>query len=312
MIKSPDITIIMATYNRAHFILEMLNTISKQTFKSWECIIVDDGSTDNTEAVISNLLIEDSRFKYLKRTGNYKKGLCGCRNYGLDLAKGDYIIFFDDDDLVHPKNLEIGYNLLFKSELYFCHYQKQSFVNVNPSFIDSKIDIIGNIDRDNIKLIVNGTIGLASCTVLWKKECFQGIRFNENLHYAEEWVCYINIISSGFKGLIISNVLYHNRKHSMSNTGEFWRANSKRINSKKIAIHLVLLRLIEKKLLSVKTEAFLINESIRFRDYFYFKSILAEINVIFRDKCFYNIKYFLFPLWLFKQKSLKMLKKKLA
>lgn len=90
----PKVTIIMATYNRAHFIVESLHSIQNQTFENWECFIIDDGGTDNTIEVIKPVLEKDFRFQFLNRPESYKKGLPGCRNYGLDLAKGDYVVFF--------------------------------------------------------------------------------------------------------------------------------------------------------------------------------------------------------------------------
>lgn len=305
---NPTITIIIATYNRASFILNMLKTIRAQTFKSWECIIVDDGGTDNTEEVISNILKEDNRFKYLKRPNNYKKGLCGSRNYGLDIAKGDYIVFFDDDDLVNPKALEIAYKGIIDNDVDFCHYQKQSFLNDIPEFKNTKTKIIGSIRTDNIDTVITGKIGLASCTVLWKKECFKNIRFNEDLYYAEEWECYIKIISNGFKGVIINNVLYYNRKHQNSNTGEFWSNNPKRVNSKKEAIYLVLKNIKKKALLTDNIENYLINQSLHFRDFNFFKKMLDASNLEERQFFFEKIKYYLFPLWLIKQKAIKKMK----
>ena len=112
----PKVTIIMATYNRAHFIVETLRSIQNQIFESWECLIIDDGGTDNTLEIITSILNKDSRFKFLKRPDNYKKGLPGCRNYGIDLAQGDYIIFFDDDDIVHPENLKINLEVIQEKE----------------------------------------------------------------------------------------------------------------------------------------------------------------------------------------------------
>ena len=114
-----SISIIMATFNRAHFIVETLNSIQNQTFNNFECLIIDDGSTDNTVEVITPFLENDKRFKYYKRTPNYNKGLPGSRNYGLDLAKGDFIIFFDDDDYIHSKNLEININVLQNNDFDF-------------------------------------------------------------------------------------------------------------------------------------------------------------------------------------------------
>ncbi len=304
---NPIVTIIIATYNRANFILNMLKTIREQTFKSWECIIVDDGGTDNTEEVISNILKEENRFKYLKRPSKYKKGLCGSRNYGLDIAKGDYIVFFDDDDLVHPKILEITQNIIVKNNVDFCHYQKQSFVNEIPEFHNTKNEIISNINTDNIEAVVTGEIGLASCTVLWRKECFKGCRFNEDLQYAEEWECYIKIISNGFKGIIINNVLYYNRKHQNSNTGEFWSNNPKRVYSKKEAIYLVLKSIKKNQLLSKNIENYLINESIHFRDFKFFKKIVSESNLSLKEENARIIKYYLFPFWKIEQKVIRKL-----
>ncbi|OIQ22722.1 glycosyltransferase family 2 protein [Lacinutrix sp. MedPE-SW] len=274
----PTITIIMATYNREHFILEMLNSISVQTFKAWECLIIDDGGTDNTEEVISNLLKEDNRFKYIKRTKKYKKGLCGSRNCGLDLAKGDYIIFFDDDDMVHSNILEIAHNEIKKNKVEFCHYQKQSFFKEKPKFQNTKTEIIDLIDKTNLKDIVTGKIGLASCTVLWKKECFSKIRFNEDLHYAEEWECYIKIISNGFKGIIIKDVLYFNRKHQNSNTGEFYNINPIRVESYINAILLVLDNLKEKKLISKSIIHYFVQISANYKEYNLFNKICAKLN----------------------------------
>ena len=97
---NPKVTIIMATYNRAHFIVETLLSIQNQIFQDWECLIIDDGGTDNTAEVIKPILDQDTRFSYRKRPEQYQKGLPGCRNYGIDLAQGQYIIFFDDDVLI--------------------------------------------------------------------------------------------------------------------------------------------------------------------------------------------------------------------
>lgn len=294
----PTITIIMATYNRAHFIVEMLNTISKQTFKSWECLIIDDGGTDNTEAVIFSLLKDDSRFKYFKRTNKYKKGLCGSRNYGLDIARGDYIIFFDDDDLVHPKNLEIAYQVIINNDTDFCHYQKQSFVSEKPKVIDLEVEVKGNISVTNIEAVVTGEIGLASCTVLWKKECFKTIRFNEDLQYAEEWECYLNIISNGFKGVIIGNILYYNRKHKNSNTGEFWNDNPRRIESYIKSRKLVCENLIALNLMNRELKKYFIHNAFTLKA----KTIVSKLL----EQSFLNKIYFwMFPL---KFKLFKMLK----
>ncbi|SDL41447.1 Glycosyltransferase involved in cell wall bisynthesis [Salinimicrobium catena] len=78
---------------------DVLDSVKSQHFVNWECIIVDDGSTDQSEKVIQDYIKKDNRYKYLKRT-TLPKGASHCRNIGLNQAKGDFCIFLDSDDLL--------------------------------------------------------------------------------------------------------------------------------------------------------------------------------------------------------------------
>lgn len=286
----PEVTIIMATYNRAHFIVETLQTIKKQSFINWECLIIDDGSSDNTMDIIAPILVEDHRFQFLKRPDKYKKGLPGSRNYGLDIASGDFIIFFDDDDIVHPDNLKTSLVVLKKNNVDFCHYQKLSFEVEKPSPESHPTAIVKSLTKKDILKLVTQEIGLASCTVLWKKHCFEDIRFNENLLYAEEWECFSRIITNNFKGIIISNVLYYNRKHPESNTGQYVRKNPIHRESYTNAILLVIKNLKEKQLLSYSLKRYFITISIDFKEYNLFKAILIILELPTFEKlkwCFF-------------------------
>ena len=100
------ISIIIPTFNRCKFLKETLNSVQEQTYTNWECIVVDDGSNDGTEKYMNELIVNNSKFKYYKRPSSFLKGANGCRNYGLTLAKGTYINWFDDDDLMHKCFLE--------------------------------------------------------------------------------------------------------------------------------------------------------------------------------------------------------------
>lgn len=100
--KNSFISVIVPTYNRADFVGETIESILNQTYKNFELIIVDDGSTDNTEEVIGKF--KDSRIKYIK-TDNWG-GPARPRNTGIKKAKGEYIAFCDDDDIWLPKKLE--------------------------------------------------------------------------------------------------------------------------------------------------------------------------------------------------------------
>jgi len=102
----PLVSIIIPTYNRAHHISETLDSVLAQTYSNWECIIVDDGSTDNTDEVVQEYLNKDSRFKYHQRPEERPKGANACRNYGFEVSEGKYINWLDSDDLFSENKLE--------------------------------------------------------------------------------------------------------------------------------------------------------------------------------------------------------------
>jgi glycosyltransferase involved in cell wall biosynthesis len=105
----PYFTIIIPTHNRAHRLPKALESILAQTYENWECIIVDDASTDNTEEVIKHY-IKDSRFHYIKNAINQER--CNSRNIGIKAAKGAYICFLDSDDYHLPDHLSSFYSII--------------------------------------------------------------------------------------------------------------------------------------------------------------------------------------------------------
>ncbi|SKB98353.1 Glycosyltransferase involved in cell wall bisynthesis [Parapedobacter luteus] len=100
------ISIIIPTYNRAHIIVETLNSVSNQTIKDWECIIIDDYSTDDTDTTVGEYLSQypDLAFRYMKNERS--KGAQGARNTGVDRAQGEFVMFLDSDDLLLPFCIE--------------------------------------------------------------------------------------------------------------------------------------------------------------------------------------------------------------
>lgn len=96
-------SIIIPVYNVEQYLDKCLKSISKQTFLDFECIIVDDGSPDNSNAIIDKYVNKDQRFKVIHQKN---MGLSAARNTGLDAAKGDYIAFVDSDDYIANDYLE--------------------------------------------------------------------------------------------------------------------------------------------------------------------------------------------------------------
>ncbi|MBB6681126.1 glycosyltransferase family 2 protein [Aequorivita sp. 609] len=98
--SNPLVSIIIPTYNRAHLIGETLDSVLAQTYQNWECIVVDDGSTDNTDEVMAAYMAKDARFQYHHRPKDRLPGGNAARNYGFEVSKGEYIQWFDDDDVM--------------------------------------------------------------------------------------------------------------------------------------------------------------------------------------------------------------------
>ena len=99
------VSIIVPCYKQAQFLDEALTSVLEQTYSGWECIIVDDGSPDDTEDVALKWCNKDSRFKYLKKENG---GLCSARNAGIDIADGELILPLDADDRIGRRYLELA------------------------------------------------------------------------------------------------------------------------------------------------------------------------------------------------------------
>jgi glycosyltransferase involved in cell wall biosynthesis len=107
-LESPTVSVVIPTYNRAHLLVRSIQSVLNQSYQDFEIIVVDDGSTDNTEEVIKSF--NDERVKYIRHEGN--KGNAAARNTGIKVAKGEYVAFQDSDDEWLPKKLEKQVNLL--------------------------------------------------------------------------------------------------------------------------------------------------------------------------------------------------------
>lgn len=96
------VSIIVPIYNVEAFLDKCISSIIKQTYKNYELILVNDGSTDDSESICENYL-DDARVHYYKKQNG---GLSDARNYGLSKACGSHVTFVDPDDYLHPEYLQ--------------------------------------------------------------------------------------------------------------------------------------------------------------------------------------------------------------
>lgn len=118
LIENPLVSIIIPTYNRAQLLGETLDCVLTQTYSNWECIVVDDGSFDETPMILKEYSNKDSRFRYVVKPDGIKKGASISRNLGLKLAKGEFIQFLDSDDILAPNKIEVQLDLLKEESKY--------------------------------------------------------------------------------------------------------------------------------------------------------------------------------------------------
>lgn len=297
----PKISIVMPTYNRADLIADTLESIFAQTFDSWECIIVDDHSTDNTVEVVAPFL-QDKRFKFTTKPIGYIKGANASRNYGLVLSTGEYIYWFDSDDIIHPLTFELCINEFSRSNIDFCRFQRAVFFNDfdRNNFENYTIDeTTFIIDKSHIEKIIKNDLPFNTCSLIWKKESLGLEKFSDRLLYAEEWEYYTRLVSNGLKGININKILIYARKHRGSQTHEFNNNSFVRVEAKKEAAFLIVQNLESKNLLTYSIKRYFVCLSYGFREFDLYSQIITAMRISRFEKLTWNFFYTALPFRLF-------------
>lgn len=123
MVKTSKISVIIPVYNVEKYLDECLTSVINQTLKDIEIICIDDGSTDNSAAIVEKYTAQDGRIKLIRHEKN--KGLSAARNTGLEHAAGDFIYFLDSDDYIEPDLFECAVNVFENFDIdFFCFSSK--------------------------------------------------------------------------------------------------------------------------------------------------------------------------------------------
>ncbi len=218
IIQEKKVSIIVPCYNQAQYLDEALQSVLEQTYTNWECIIVNDGSPDNTKEVAKKWVEKDSRFQYLYKENG---GLSSARNAGLEKAKGAYIQFLDSDDLLNKYKLEKQVTCFSKNvDIVICDYfpfddetgsfLRKRYKNPFPDLVSYKNDIISKWELE---------LSIPCHCVLFKTKLLnqKTVKFDESLPNHEDWVFWVKIFYSchGIFNLNHSLVSYRIHKESM-------------------------------------------------------------------------------------------------
>jgi glycosyltransferase involved in cell wall biosynthesis len=189
------ISIIIPLYNREHLVKETLESILSQTYQNWECVIVDDGSTDRSLEVVNAYAKIEPRIKIFERPSDRAKGANACRNYGFEKSKGDYIVWFDSDDIMLENYLELhlkpltyeSYNFSISK---FDNLGENGEIDIEPLFCNNTHkDINGNEFLKQQAFF--GTIN-----VMFKRKFIIGTSWDEFLKSGQEYNFFCKILIS--------------------------------------------------------------------------------------------------------------------
>ncbi len=178
-------SVIIPTYNRVEFILLAIRSVLLQSYKNFELIVVNDGSTDETESVVAT--IKDSRLRYI-RIENGERGKA--RNTGVQLATGDYVTFLDSDDQLYDDYLQEAF-IGLKKHNYIPFYHQAYEIRSYVKFSDR---LVHNYHNRDVRFLVKGNPLSCLGVFIRRAEAIQ-FPFNEDreLSGSEDWELWLRL-----------------------------------------------------------------------------------------------------------------------
>lgn len=203
------VSIIVPCYKQAHFLEESLQSVINQTYNNWECIIVNDGSPDNTQEVAGQWCDKDDRFKYIYQKNS---GLSSARNTGIKESNGEFILPLDADDILHME-------LLAKLVPALEEDDKLGVVSCYSSFFEGNISNIIHRTKPvgtTYHALLFENIMIA--TSMYRKKSWQRVGgYDEQMKNGfEDWEFWIAITKGGLEFKFIEEYLFYYRKSKKS------------------------------------------------------------------------------------------------
>ena len=217
------VSIIIPVYNVENFLKVCINSILVQTFRSFEVLLIDDGSTDSSGELCDNIALIDSRIRVFHKSNG---GLSSARNYGMDRALGEYIIFLDSDD--YWINKDILSLLVKKAESENLDVVRGEFVNVDvkgkqlytPDLSEESLKLMNQIlsSYEMMKFVMNGRF--FSWLFMFRKSAIGCLRFDENRKFQEDIDFAIKFFCKNYRCgyLPIQFYAYRQRENSIMST----------------------------------------------------------------------------------------------
>ena len=251
--QKPLISLIIPAYNRAFVISETLQSVLHQSYDHWECLVVDDGSDDNTEEVVQTFIKADSRISYHKRPTHKSKGANACRNYGFEQSKGDYINWLDSDDLLDENHFSKHISWHQQGDI----LASVSVVDTFQKSVQVKMGLWANPfpEDDVIDDMCIGKVSWQTASVVWHRSALPQVPFNEQLQSSQEWTFHMEQMIKKIPHTVFKDTTVYVRRHSERTGKDF---SPKKYRSMFLSRFLIYKKLYSSKELSVLREQGLI------------------------------------------------------
>lgn len=226
------ISIIIPLYNRGKYIGETLDSICAQTLDNWECIIIDDHSEDDGPEIVLPYSNKDNRIKFFRRPDDRKKGANACRNFGFEKSVGEFILFFDSDDIMLEKCLEFNLSCIQSSNFDYVITRTDNF----GEFVDNPNELDTHKNYYKFHLFPLTLFNYVTQRLNWltpdlfvRRSIISLISFNENLHSGQEYNFNCKLLATSTNGTFIDRVTSRRRIHSNSIQGKLKNDSQRRL-----------------------------------------------------------------------------------
>lgn len=218
MNSQPLVSIIIPCYNQDKYILECLDSVKAQTYSNWECIVIDDGSIDNTKLVVQNYIQNEKRIKYHFQQNT---GVSIARNNAIKMSSGKYILPLDGDDKIGDSYLEKAVHQLENNDKLAVVYCKAELFGNSSGKL--------NLPDYSFELLLKRNVFF--CTALFRKVDFDNTNGFDPLMKVglEDWDFWISLLSNGGEVHQINETLFYYRIVKNSRNSSFDENKEKEI-----------------------------------------------------------------------------------
>jgi glycosyltransferase involved in cell wall biosynthesis len=284
------ISIIIPTYNRGSLLIQAVNSCLAQTYINIEIIIIDDGSTDTTEEMVKQLLLNEWKSRPIRYYKQDNSGASAARNQGIRYANGEFIQFLDSDDLLHPEKLRkqiecIEHNKVKHPEVCSCYgVMGDSFQSIFSTRIGIKCSTPHEYIINLCSLIVHG---MQTSAPLWNSLFIKSqLGWRDDISFGDDLEYHIRLLSKTNNVVFVDQELFLVRVHKGERLSNI-NCDQTKITSSFMTKQSIIKTLKEENLWNIRTQTIFLSS---------LKTTYANILELSSEKQINDFETWLFPL----------------